>query len=84
MPPSIFAGLTAGANAIGGFLSFTTCIYFFDYPKKISTHLLPWSGWFCPVVSEPVEPYFTRFLRVLSFCLGVSNGVAFGRNGVVK
>ena len=30
---------------------------------------------------EPVEPYFTRFLRVLSFCLGASNGVV---NGVVE
>lgn len=51
---------------------------------KISTHLLLWSEWFCPVVSEPVEPYFTRFLRVLSFCLGVSNGVVFCGNGVVN
>ena len=40
--------------------------------------------WFCPVVSEPVEPYFTRFLRVLTFCLGASNGVVFYGNGVVK
>ncbi len=57
---------------------------FSDFPqniKKISTHLLPWRGWFCPVASEPVEPYFTRFLRALSFCLRVSNGVV---NGVVK
>lgn len=37
-----------------------------------------------PVVSEPVEPYFIRFLRVLTFCLGVSNGVAFCGNGVVN
>ena len=29
------------------------------------------------MVSEPIKPYFTRFLRVLSFCLGVSNGVFF-------
>ena len=36
------------------------------------------------VASEPVEPYFTRFLRVLSFCLGVSNGVFFCGNGVVN
>ena len=36
------------------------------------------------MVSEPVEPYFTRLLRVLSFCLGVSNGVVFCGNGVVN
>ena len=36
------------------------------------------------VASEPVEPYFTRLLRVLTFCLGVSKGVAFCENGVVK
>ena len=36
---------------------------------KISTHLLARLGWFCPVASEPVKPYFTRFLRVLTFCL---------------
>ena len=51
---------------------------------EISTHLLPCGGWFCPVASEPVEPYFTRLLRVLSFCLGVSNGVVFCGNGVVN
>ena len=34
-----------------------------------------------PVVSEPVEPYYTRFLRVLTFCLEVSNGVI---NSVVE
>ena len=52
--------------------------------KIISTHLLPCGGWSCPVASELVEPYFTRFLRVLSFCLGVSNGVFFCGNGVVN
>lgn len=52
--------------------------------SKISTRLLPWNGWFCPVVSEPVKPYFTRFLRVLSFCLGVSKIVNFCGNGVVE
>ena len=31
----------------------------------------------CPVASEPVEPYFTRLLRVLSFCLGVSKIIKF-------
>ena len=36
------------------------------------------------MASEPAEPYFTRFLRVLSFCLGVSKGVVFCGNGVVK
>ena len=30
-------------------------------------HLLARLGWFCPVASEPVKPYFTRFLRVLTF-----------------
>ena len=52
--------------------------------KKISTHLLARLGWFCPVVSEPVKPYFTRFLRVLTFCLDASNGVVFCENGVVN
>lgn len=46
---------------------------------EISTHLLPCGGWFCPVSSEPVEPYFTRFLRVLSFCLEASKIVFFLR-----
>lgn len=50
----------------------------------ISIHLLPCGGWFCPVVLEPVKPYFTRFLRVLTFCLGASNGVVFCENGVVN
>ena len=53
---------------------------FFRLPKKsqkISTHLLARLGWFCPVVSEPVKPYFTRFLRVLTFCLGASKIVIF-------
>ncbi len=36
------------------------------------------------MASEPVKPYFTRFLRVLSFCLGVSKGVVFCENGVVE
>ena len=50
----------------------------------ISTHLLARSGWFCPVVSEPVKPYFTRFLRVLTFCLGASKIVILKENGVVN
>lgn len=41
-------------------------------------------AWFCPVVSEPVEPYFIKFLRALSFCLGALNGVVFCRNDVVN
>ena len=40
-------------------------------------HTLARLGWFCPVVSEPVKPYFTRFLRVLTFCLGASKIVIF-------
>ena len=52
--------------------------------SKISTCLLPWNGWFCPVVSDPVKPYFIRFLRALSFCLGVSKSVNFCANGVVN
>ena len=52
--------------------------------KIISTHLLARLGWFCPVVSEPVKPYFTRFLRVLIFCLGASKIVIFCENGVVN
>ena len=51
---------------------------------KISTHLLARLGWFCPVVSEPVKPYFTRFLRVLAFCLGASKIVILKENGVVN
>ena len=51
---------------------------------KISTNLLARLGWFCPVVSEPVKPYFTRFLRVLTFCLGASKIVIFCENGVVN
>ena len=51
---------------------------------RISTHLLARLGWFCPVVSEPVKPYFTRFLRVLTFCLGASKIVIFCENGVVN
>lgn len=51
---------------------------------EISTHLLPCGGWFCPVVSEPVEPYFTRLLRILTFCLGVSQVVILKENGVVE
>ena len=34
-------------------------------------------GWFCPVASESVKPYFIRFLRVLTFCLGASKIVIF-------
>ena len=52
--------------------------------KKISTHLLARLGWFCPVVSEPVKPYFTRFLRVLTFCLRASKIVILKENGVVN
>lgn len=33
---------------------------------------------------EPVKPYFTRLLRVLTFCLEASNGVVFCGNGVVN
>lgn len=51
---------------------------------KISTHHLPWSGWFCPVAAEPAESYFTRLLWVLSFCLGVLKGAVFCGNGVVN
>ena len=36
------------------------------------------------MASEPVDPYFTRVLRVLPFCLGASNGVVFCGNGVVN
>ena len=36
------------------------------------------------MASEPVEPYFTRFLRVLTFCLKVSKIVIFRKNGVVN
>ena len=36
------------------------------------------------MASEPEEPYFTRFLRVLTFCLGVSKIVKFCGNGVVE
>ena len=52
--------------------------------EKISTHLLARLGWFCPVVSEPVKPYFTRFLRVLTFCLEASKIVILKENGVVN
>ena len=51
---------------------------------EISTHLLARLGWFCPVVSEPVKPYFTRFLRVLTFCLEASKIVILKENGVVN
>ena len=57
---------------------------FVKNPKIISTHLLARLGWFCPVASEPVKPYFTRFLRVLTFCLGASKIVIFCENGVVN
>lgn len=36
------------------------------------------------VVSEPVEPYFTRGLRVLTFCPEVPKIVIFYENGVVN
>ena len=52
--------------------------------KIISTHLLARLGWFCPVASEPVKPYFTRFLRILNFCLGASKIVILKENGVVN
>lgn len=52
--------------------------------EKISTHLLARLRWFCPVASEPVKPYFTRFLRVLTFCLEASKIVIFCENGVVN
>lgn len=52
--------------------------------QKLSTHLLARLGWFCPVVSEPVKPYFTRILRVLTFCLGASKIVILKENGVVN
>lgn len=55
-----------------------------NFFEKISTHLLARLGWFCPVASEPVKPYFTRFLRVLTFCLGASKIVIFCENGVVN
>ena len=34
------------------------------------------------MVSEPVKPYFTRLLRVLTFCLGASKIVILKENGV--
>ena len=43
--------------------------------KKIDTRRLVWNGWFWTVGSENVDTYFTRFLRVLSFCMEVSNGI---------
>ena len=52
--------------------------------KNFSTHFLARLGWFCPAASEPVNPYFTRFLRVLTFCLGASKIVIFCENGVVN
>ena len=51
---------------------------------KISTHLLARLGWFCPVASESVKSYFTRFLRVLTFCLRTSKIVILKENGVVN
>ena len=36
------------------------------------------------MASESVEPYFTRFLRALTFCLGASKIVKFCGNGVVN
>ena len=38
----------------------------------------------CPVASEPVKPYFARFLRVLTFCLRASKIVILKENGVVN
>ena len=54
-----------------------------QYCSIIRIHLLARLGWFCLVVLEPVNPYFTRFLRVLTFCLGVSKIVVLKENGVV-
>lgn len=36
------------------------------------------------MVSELVKPYFTRFLRGLTFCLRASKIVIFCENGVVN
>ena len=36
------------------------------------------------MASEPVKPYFTRLLRVLTFCLRVSKIVILKENGVVN
>lgn len=36
------------------------------------------------MASEPVKPYFTRLLRVLTFCLESSKIVIFCENGVVN
>lgn len=44
--------------------------------------LVSWG--FCSVASEPVKSYFTRFLRVLTFCLGASKIVILKENGVVN
>ena len=52
--------------------------------KNSSTHLLARLGWFCPGVEEHVKPYFTRLLRVLTFCLGVSKIAILKENGVVN
>lgn len=38
--------------------------YWFKYGLALSMARL---GWFCPVVSEPVKPYFTRFCGFLLF-----------------
>ena len=44
----------------------------FHNPKDLAISI-------CPVASEPVKPYFTRLLRVLTFCLGMSKSVVKGR-----
>ncbi len=54
------------------------------YCSIIRTHILARLGWFCPVVSDPVKPYFTRLLQVLSFCMGVLKIVILEENGVEK
>ena len=36
------------------------------------------------MASEPVKPYFTRFVRVLTFCLEASKIVILKENGVVN
>lgn len=50
----------------------------------VNTRFLLGSGGFCSVETELLEPYFIRFLRRLTFWLGVSNGVVFCGNGVVN
>ena len=51
---------------------FTNLITF----QRISTYILSFG---VAVTSEPVKPYFTRLLRVLTFCLGTSKIVIFAK-----